>query len=300
MLIYEKMQTEKFSEAEQLLVNYMLEHPEHLNEMTVSEMAKATHTNATSLIRVAKKLGFDGWRDLRRQYLEEWETLSTHFNDIDVNIPFSAHDDPATVAKKLATVEMEAIQETRQMLNYEDLVTCQHLLQQKSNLLVFANFENRFIGHSLVEKTRRIGLNSALANNYGLGMYEAYLANPTETLAVMFSYTGEGDEILRPLHILKQRGIPVIAITSMGDNSLEQDSTVALRISTHERLFSKISTFSTNLSMKYLSDLLYSLYFMADYNHNWHTVLRSGERWDHRLASTSIIEGRGVDHVGPF
>lgn len=296
MLIYEQMQAEKFSAAEQLLVDYMLQHPAKLPTMTVNEMAQATHTNATSLIRVAKKLGFSGWPDLRQHYLAEWQTLSTHFTHIDVNTPFQATDDVATIAKKIANVETEAIRETRNMLSYEDLTTAQHLLASAKHILVFANFENRLIGESFVEKTRRLGIDSTWADAYGHGSYEAFFAND-QTVGILFSYTGETPEVLKSMHILKQRGIPTIAITSMGENSLEKEATVTLRVSTHERLFTKISTFSTNLSMKYLSDVLYSLVFAANYHHNWRTVITTGERYDNRTASTSIIEKRGSHHA---
>ncbi|MDO4670450.1 MAG: MurR/RpiR family transcriptional regulator [Aerococcus sp.] len=295
MLIYEQMQTDIFSESERLLVDYMLKHPENLREMTVSEMAQKTHTNATSLVRVAKKLGFSGWRDLKHHYLSEWETLSTHFKSIDVNVPFSAQDDPATVAKKLATVEMEAIRETRNMLTSEALAQAQQLMSNAKRLLVYADYENRMIGESLIEKTRRLGLNSFLANTYDMFRYETELADD-DTLAVLFSYTGESNEIIEAVTALRKKEVPTIAITSMGENTLETNATLTLRVSTHERLFSKISTFSSNLSMKYLSDLLYSLFFAANYNQNWHLILHMGERDDHRLASTAIIEERGT-HV---
>ena len=61
MLIREKMETIKFSPAEKEVVEYLLRYPEVLDEKTMQEIAAETYTQPSTLIRIAKKLGYDGW-----------------------------------------------------------------------------------------------------------------------------------------------------------------------------------------------------------------------------------------------
>ena len=82
MLLIEQMKTTHFSHAEQSLVQYMIEHPEKLDQLTTTHFAEITHTNPTSLIRVAKKLGYKGWTDLRTAYLDEWLYLNSHYKPL--------------------------------------------------------------------------------------------------------------------------------------------------------------------------------------------------------------------------
>ena len=58
MLIREKMETIKFSPAEKEVVDYLLLYPEVLDEKTMQEIAAETYTQPSTLIRIAKKLGF--------------------------------------------------------------------------------------------------------------------------------------------------------------------------------------------------------------------------------------------------
>ena len=55
MLIIERLKHTSFSDAEQVLVSYLIDYPEVLQDMTTQKIADLTHTNPTSLIRVAKK-----------------------------------------------------------------------------------------------------------------------------------------------------------------------------------------------------------------------------------------------------
>ena len=75
---------------------------------------------------------------------------------------------------------------------------------------------------------------------------------------ILISYTGENNVILRTAEILKQNHVPILALTSIGDSTLSSMSTAALRLTTRERLYSKIGNFTINTSICYLLDVLYS------------------------------------------
>ena len=63
-------------------------------------------------------------------------------------------------------------------------------------------------------------------------------------------------------------GIPIIAITNIGENTVSRNADVVLRICTREKLYSKIATFSTDISFEYILDLLYSCIFALNYDKN--------------------------------
>ena len=54
-------------------------------------------------------------------------------------------------------------------------------------------------------------------------------------------------------------------MTSIGENSLSKQADLVLRLSTRERLYSKIATFANDMSITYLLDLLYSGIFAQNY-----------------------------------
>ena len=62
--------------------------------------------------------------------------------------------------------------------------------------------------------------------------------------------------------------MPIIAITSLGDNELKKYADVVLHISTREKLYSKIAGYSNENSIKLILDILYSCYFNLMYDDN--------------------------------
>ena len=71
MLLSEKMKQTNFSNAETALVTYILEKGTAIESMTIKEIAEANFVHPSTLIRVAKKLGYKGWLELRTEFLAE-------------------------------------------------------------------------------------------------------------------------------------------------------------------------------------------------------------------------------------
>lgn len=84
-----------------------------------------------------------------------------------------------------------------------------------------------------------------------------------EDCAVIISYSGNSIHHgpLSVLSALEERRVPVIALTSVGDNLLRQRADYTLSISSYERLYSKISTFATENSILYILNVLFSCCF---------------------------------------
>jgi DNA-binding MurR/RpiR family transcriptional regulator len=289
MLLIEQLKSTAFSNSEQLLVDYLIAHPEQLDTLTASALAKMTHTNPTSLVRVAKKLGFNGWRDLKQAYLKEWQYLNSHYNTIDANLPFDKSDNVLAIANKLATLEQNTIQDTVSLLQYPELKKAQNLLLQAKEILIFGSHTNAMIAQEFVTKMRRINRKVAVASTYHYQEYEAFYATP-DVCAIIISYTGEHETMRKCTDLLKQNGVPIISLTSVGDNTIAQQSDCNLRISTREKLYSKIGNFTSNTSIIYLLNLLYATIFAADYDHNLDQIVAIGQAFDRRETSVDLMK----------
>ncbi|MGX7352440.1 hypothetical protein RU97_GL001897 [Enterococcus canis] len=298
MLISEKFQQTDFSTAEQNVVTYIQEHRETLADATVKELADACFVHPSTLIRVAKKMGFEGWLDLKNAYLEEASYLDSHFTEIDPNIPFQPTDGLITIAKKIANLEQTTIADTLELLKYDDLKQAKNYLLKADFVKIFASNANSLIPQDFALKMNRIQQNVSVSTVLGEGFYEAYNCPPT-SCGILISYTGENTHILRTAKILKERGIPVIAITSIGENSLAAISDCTLRITTRERLFSKIGNFTINTSICYLLDILYCAVFSEHYGENFDHLIEVGQIIDRRRTSSDIMREPLLDTIQP-
>ena len=288
MLIIEQMKSEHFSDAEQTLVDYMTENPQLLENMTTTALAQITHANPTSLIRVAKKLGFKGWTDLKDAYLKEWHYLNSNYNSIDANLPFEKQDNLLSIANKLATLEHNTIQDTLSLLDYQNLMQAQEKLLKAKEIKIFGSHTNAMISQDFVTKMRRINRNVSIASTFHYIDYEAYHSTE-DTCAIVISYTGENDIMLKCIDILRERGSSIISLTSIGDNTISKLSDVTLHITTREKLYSKIANFTSNTSIIYLLNLLYAVVFTHDYDANLEHIIEVGQIFDSRRISSDIM-----------
>ncbi|XJS11090.1 MurR/RpiR family transcriptional regulator [Aerococcaceae bacterium WGS1372] len=291
MLLVEQMKSEQFSDAEQILVDYILTHSEQLHTMTTTQMAKATHTNPTSLIRVAKKLGYKGWTDFREAYLKEWTYLNSHYNSVDANLPFTKEDSLLNIANKMATLEQNTIKDTLSLIDYQELQKAQDILLNASEIKLFGSHTNAMISQEFVTKMRRINRNVSIASTYHYIDYEAFHST-SDMCAIVISYTGENEVMLKCIEMLKANKVPIISLTNIGENTIASLSDCSLHITTREKLYSKIGNFTTNTSIIYLLNLLYSVVFANDYDMNLEHIISVGKTFDRRKTNVEIMKER--------
>lgn len=113
MLLIEKMKQYPFSSSERTIVDFILEKQEDIKDYTTKAIAKETYTSPSVLVRIAKKLGYQGYNEFKEDYLKEVYYLHSHFEKIDANYPFTEKDNTMTVAGKIASVYEESARDTR-------------------------------------------------------------------------------------------------------------------------------------------------------------------------------------------
>jgi DNA-binding MurR/RpiR family transcriptional regulator len=282
------MKQTDFSNAESALVAYILDKGTAIEPMTIKEIAEANYVHPSTLIRVAKKLGYQGWLELRTEFLAEQTYLQTYFDDVDANFPFQSNEGLMTIANKIASLERTTIDDTLSLLNHDDLQKAKQLLLNASQIKIFGSNANLLISQDFALKMRRIQRNVVTSQTMGEDAYEAFNSQP-DTCAILISYTGENNFILQIARILRKQQVPFIALTSIGENTLTSLSHATLRMTTRERLYSKIANFTINSSICYLLDVLYSCIFAEDYQKNLNHLIEIGELADKRKTSSAIM-----------
>ncbi|MJR68114.1 MurR/RpiR family transcriptional regulator, partial [Escherichia coli] len=98
-----------------------------------------------------------------------------------------------------------------------------------------------------------------------------YLAiNATKNdVAILVSYSGNTAEIVNEARIFAEGGTPIIAITSDLNSQLAKYATVILPIPNVEHADFKVSTFSSQLAIEYILNVLYSCIFSRNFDKNY-------------------------------
>ncbi|MFC4683633.1 MULTISPECIES: MurR/RpiR family transcriptional regulator [unclassified Exiguobacterium] len=287
MLLTEKMKQDGFSPSERDVIDYLFAERERIHDQTMKQIAAATYTHPSILSRIAAKLEFTGWVELKEQFLEEIEYLNRHFSDIDANEPFAAGDQLMVVANKLAALKQMTIEDTLSLLDHEAYEQAVTMLCEARHIKVFSVIHNLLLCHDFKSKMNRIGKQVSLCEFDA----EFEAANSDETTcALLISYTGESDYTLGLIPYLKKQRVPVLSLTSLGENAISSQADCTLRLTTRERLYSKIGSFTTNDSIHCLLDLLYAGVFSKDYEANMAYKVQISKRFDHRKISSEVMQ----------
>ena len=281
MLIREKLENSDFSNTEQTVVDYVLEHTLEIENMTIKEIAQICYTVPSTLVRISHKMDYKGWSELKKALVEEEKYLQSYFFNVDANLPFNENDTIMSISNKIATLKKESIDDTLSLLDHDNLQKAVNLLNEKQFIHIFSVSQNPLLVSKFGYDMMRLHKDVIIHNQQYDFTYESYLINQ-DACALLISYTGITPVICECAQILKDHNVPIIGMTSIGDNRLSLLSDCVLRLSTRERLYSKINSYSTDESIIYLLELLYSCLFKLNYRQNFEEKIRLSQLTDTR------------------
>ncbi|WP_296880543.1 MurR/RpiR family transcriptional regulator [Thomasclavelia sp.] len=267
MLIEQKLETVKLSSAQQAVIDYFFKEREKIKNKTIKMIAKETYTSSTTVVRLAKKLGYHGFEDFKDDFLKEINYLDTHFNNIDPNYPFVKTDNLQKISSKVTTLVQETINDTLNLIEHDSMQQAVRLLSNANQIHLAAISYSLLLGQMFQLDMMRIGVAVNICSIVGEELFTPAIIKK-EDCVIFISYSGEIDQLCSLAKMVKEKGAKVIAITGLGNNRLKKYSDVILSIATREKLYSKIAGFCNEYSIKLILDILYSNYFVLNYDDN--------------------------------
>lgn len=269
MLLKERIENiEHLSESQKSVLEYMYSHPHEIEKMSLKEIAEKSYTSSATLVRLAKNLNYSGFEELREVFMKEEEYMNHSYHSIDANIPFDKNDDYMKIANKLTILSKETVDDTLSLLTYKELSKAVDILLKANQIHLTAISFPLIHGYDFQLKMRKLGKQVEIIDCLGEQLYAEPIIRSNDC-ALLISYSGETPLIRQMLDLYKEKHIPLIAITSIGDSTLRNNADVCLSISTHEKQYSKIAGFSNGTSIQLLLDILYSCVFSKDYEKNF-------------------------------
>lgn len=290
MLVKEKIENcPDLTSSEKIVAEFILSLGLEVNDLSTAEIAKNTFTSPATAVRLAKKIGFSGWNDLKESLFSETKYLDSHFSEVDANIPFKANDSFMTIANKIGALEIETIHDTIALLDYKVLHEAAHLLNKAQAIYIFGTSVSLMLAEQFKYKMIRFGRKVTVSLIHSEQTYETEQVGANDC-AIILSYSGE-DKFLREIVThLKEKNVTIISVTNIGSNTIAKTANVNLYCSTREKLNHKIGAYSSVGSMDFILDVLYSCIFSIDYNKNLNKRLELAKKYEiHRTSDTKQL-----------
>ena len=287
MLIREKIETARLTDAESALARFILEKGSDIENLTAREIAFQAGTVPSLLSRFSKKLGYEGWNSFKKEWIKESDYLLKSGREIDANLPFHPEDALKEVSVKLSLLLEQSIKDTQNLLDFQNLQRAVEILDNAHHIYCLGVANNVYLLESFASRLRKIGKNAILCPVKGEFQFSLSTARENDCILAI-SYSGNTPVVLEALQSNPLKGkMPVVLLTSLGSNSIRPYADVVLEISTREKLYSKIASFNTEASISYLLNLLYSCLFQQNPSKNY----------DYRVSLARSIEIRRKSDV---
>ncbi|MGN0975149.1 MAG: MurR/RpiR family transcriptional regulator [Gemmiger sp.] len=289
MLTVDKLNLkENMSDGERSIADYLLSKGREIAKYSTRGLAEATYTSPATVIRLCKKLGFSGFDAFKAEFLKELEYLEREPGAVDFNFPFEEGDSPMKVANRISSLYAQTIQDTMSLLRYDELKKAVALLKYHSDIHVFSAGTAINQAESFREKMLKIGKRVFISNNLNYQLYEAGCLGAQDA-AIIISYSGETRQIVQIAKECRRCGTPIIALTSFSENTLSHYAACKLTLSTKESIYCNLGDYSSHLSVSLLLDILYSAFFLQNYEQNYQQKLNKARVLERDRTSTNPI-----------
>lgn len=260
---------------------YILKNKDKIPEMSILELAQYTNTSKSTVHRFFKKIGFNGFNELKIKIIKELAEDSSAIELIDVNYPFNKQDNFQLIAKKLIKLYENAIHDTYEYMNFLQIEKVAYMLNKAQTIDIYTHAHNMNVAENFQDKMLSIGK----IVNCPKGFYNqraTALASTDNKVAIILSYSGRSTFVKPIMKALYEKNIPIILIGKTESNLYPQFVTQSLSISSKESLRDRISQFSSHVAMQYMLDVIFACIYNIDRDKNIKYLKASMDLMDYR------------------
>ncbi len=206
-----------FTDSENKIAKYILEHGIEVCNLTAEELANTTNTSPASIIRFSKKVGYSGFQELKIAIAKDTE--KDNFNENKIYEAITCKDSTTEIIEKIALENIKAIKDTIKLLDKDSIDKATNVMINADKINLFGVGSSSLVAADLQYKLVRINMPAVLHEDYHLQLVSASNMNE-KSVAIAISHSGKTKETYKALEIAKKAGAKTISITKFGNNPI--------------------------------------------------------------------------------
>lgn len=246
-MLKELLETTTLTTQEKRVVEYIQQYPECILHHNAKELAQLTYVSSPTIIRLTKKLGFQGYPDFQLTYVKEYSLHQQ--KDTTLSQDSSIQD----IIQILPQIYNHVFLETQQFIKKETFIRTINYMLQAKQIDFYANDNNYSEVQSACLKLNTLGIRAQAFNTLSQHYVDTF--QPQDVLSFVISHSGKNQTMVDAAYYLRKRRSRVIAITGVLDPTLSLICNESLYIdaSVHH-LPSSLMLYG--LSIHYILDIL--------------------------------------------
>lgn len=244
-----KIHYDNFSKGEKKIADFLMDNPDSILPLYITELAEKCDTSEATVVRFAKRLGFDGYQQLKIAIAQD-----THNRPINENI--TQTDTAGDIFQKVCDDIYCSLEKTKKVINSTELEECCNAILEADNVLVCGLGNSASVAIDASHKMFRLGLSAhAYTDNHLQAIAAAHTTKRSVVIGI--SHSGASRDILQAMQIAKQNGATTIAITNLGKSPIDKVSDIILHTVSDETNY-RILGLSSRIAQLAIIDTIYS------------------------------------------
>ena len=217
MIIDKMCALKNLTSQEKAVVEYILDNPKDLLDMNVSELAKASYTSSSTVIRLCKKLEVKGFADLKFIYASEFPEMMKQREMVKTK-PFDESSSIDDIINTLPFVYLKTMDYTKSMLSRNTIIRITNLMKQAKRIEIYG--VNYDLAKMMAFRFENVHKDCFVynASHWEHIKYLEYQKIPT--LGILLSHTGKNPMVIDAAKRLKESGIKTLSISCNSDMRL--------------------------------------------------------------------------------
>ena len=241
--------------GERRIADMLISNPSSILPLSITEFAKCADCGNATLVRFSKRLGLDGYKELKLVVAQEMSTLSNPQEEI------TSDDTCYSMFTKRLYYIMDTLEKTRFSLKPEDINLAAKKIMHAKQIVLFGLGNSAAIAHDAQHKFLRLGLNaSAYSDNHMQTIVASHLTS--DCVAIGISHSGRSIDVVDALKFARISGATTICITSLGSSPITEVCDICLYTNSKETQHS-ILAMSSRFAQLAIFDAIYT-YIVAN------------------------------------
>ena len=203
------------SESSLKVAKYIVENPQRVASMSIGELAKATGSNKTAVVRVSKLSGYEGYRGLRAALIENRGVLrGAELIGVDLPTDTDGADNLLKLARDVVKINIEVLQDTLSLLDEGTLLRAANTILCAKHVFLVGFGTSAPVIQDAYQRFLRLQVPASTCSDaYVLASIGVNMG--PDDLLFCISYSGASRDIIEALETAKRRKTPSITLTSL-------------------------------------------------------------------------------------
>lgn len=211
-----RMSLSSLNNTERNIADWLLIKGNLTQGTSIKEAAQQLSVSEPMIVKVSKKLGYTGFRELRGALIAYFDVLP-----FEKEQEISELDDLPVVMNKVFTNSIQALKEAQSVANIDVISSAAQLLLESRHVVLLGVGGSASVCQDFEHKLLKIGIHGHTYSDFHLMLMVACQLNKQDVIVVI-SQSGDTRELLNAVETAKNRGTRIICITNDDRSPLSQ------------------------------------------------------------------------------